>query len=163
MALLAAHGGNRLHAPENSHVALLSAYTCGADVLEFAVQLTADGQPVVAARDSVTRLTGHAGTVAELRLSELRQLDFGATFSVRGSAATPWKIDPPEARLETLGGLLDQLPVEAVKVIEAVLTGAASAQDLVGRIVKTLRARDALSTTILCSDNPDVLRAAASL
>jgi glycerophosphoryl diester phosphodiesterase len=163
MALLSAHGGNRLHAPGNSHVALLSAYTCGADVLEFGVQLTADGQPVVAASEQTERMTGIPATIADKGLSELRKLDFGATFSVRGSNATPWKKDPPEARIETLGGLLDQLPAEVVKVIEAVVTGAASPQDLVARIVKTLRSREAVASTILCSERPAVLEAAASL
>jgi glycerophosphoryl diester phosphodiesterase len=162
MVLLSANGGNRLHAPANGRVALVSAYTCGADVLEFGVQLTSDGQPVVAMDESVEAMTGAPGKVADLTQAELKALDFGATFTVRGSTALPWKKDPPEARIESLGGLLDQLPPGVVKVIEAVVPNPATVEDLVGKIVKTLRGRGALSTTILCSARPEVLIAAAT-
>ncbi|HVF98663.1 MAG TPA: glycerophosphodiester phosphodiesterase family protein, partial [Chloroflexia bacterium] len=162
MVLLAANGGNRLHAPANGRVALVSAYTCGADVLEFGVQLTSDGQVVVATDESVEGMTGTPGKVAGLKQAELKALDFGATFTVRGSTALPWKKDPPEAKIESLGGLLDQLPPGVVKVIE-VVSNPATAEDLAGKTVKTLRGRGALSTTVLCSRRPEVLRAAATL
>jgi glycerophosphoryl diester phosphodiesterase len=132
-------------------------------MLEFGVLLTADGQPVVAASDQLQHLTGVDASISTQNQADLRALDLGATFSVRGSNATPWKKDPPEARLQTLGNMLDQLPVAVIKVIEPVVSGAASAQDLVAKIVKSLRGRDAIPAAIISSSDPDVLKAAVAL
>ncbi len=43
---IVAHRGNLLHAPENTITSLISAYTSGANVLEFDVQLTKDNNLV---------------------------------------------------------------------------------------------------------------------
>jgi glycerophosphoryl diester phosphodiesterase len=55
---IAAHRGNQLHAPENSIAAMISAYTSGAQVLEFDVQLTRDNELVVSHDGTLNRLTG---------------------------------------------------------------------------------------------------------
>ena len=72
---IAAHRGHRLHAPENSRAGLISAYTAGADVLEFDLQLTKDGQLVLSHDPTTERLTGQPGRIIDLTLAELRKLE----------------------------------------------------------------------------------------
>lgn len=53
----------------------------GADGVEFDVQLSADGVPVVIHDASVDRTTDGTGRVADLTLDQLKQLDAGSHFS----------------------------------------------------------------------------------
>lgn len=160
MVRLSAYRGNVLHAPENSRVAFLSAYTAGADVLELDVQLSGDGQPVVASPTALTEMSGGAGKIEDFDLSALRKIDFGAKFHVRGSSANPWKRDPPLARIETLGGMLDQLPADVFKVIQVHVNGAAEPDDLVRKVIDALKRRGLINRALLCSASLDVLSAA---
>jgi glycerophosphoryl diester phosphodiesterase len=163
MAQVVANRGNKLHAPENTRAALLSAYTAGADILEFGVRLTKDGHPVVSSVEDLEELTGVQGTISNTNLADLRKLDFGANFSVRNSTAHPWQREKPEAHIETLGGLLDLLPESATKLIQAYPSEGANAADLADKTIKALKARGLVSSTILCSADADVLGAASSL
>src|SRR4051794_8984271 len=101
---IAAHRGNRLHVPENTRIALLSAYTAGADVLEFDVQLTKDGHLVVSHDGTIDRLTGQPGKIIEMTRSELRKHDFGTTFALPNGVAYPY-----HAQIEILPDLLSVL------------------------------------------------------
>jgi glycerophosphoryl diester phosphodiesterase len=163
MAQVVANRGNKLHAPENTRVALLSAYTAGANILEFGVCLTKDAQPVVSSIDNLEELTGVQGKISESNLADLRKLDFGAKFSVRNSTAHPWQRESPEARLETLGGLLDIMPEGVTKLIQAYTPGGANPQDLLHKTIKSLKARGLISSTILCSTDAEALKAACAL
>ncbi|MBD0325836.1 MAG: hypothetical protein ICV68_05360, partial [Pyrinomonadaceae bacterium] len=163
MAQVVANRGNKLHAPENTREALLSAYTAGADILEFGVRLTKDGQPVVSSVDDIEGLTGVKGKVSDFNLADIRKLDFGATFSVRNSTAHPWQRESPEAHIETLGGLLDALPEDVTKLIQADSSEGANSQDLIHKTIKSLKARGLVSSTIICSTNPEALSAARAL
>ena len=111
---------NRLHAPENSRIALLSAFTSGADLLRFTVRLTADGQAVLAAEDDVRAATGVPGRVSAMTLAEVRKLDFSATFMPRGSPGFRYRAaGRAPVRIEPLGDLLDVLPDEVDLPIDA--------------------------------------------
>jgi glycerophosphoryl diester phosphodiesterase len=77
---IAAHRGSRLHAPENSKAALLSAWIAGADVLEFDLQLTKDDRLILSHDGTTERLTGKSGRILDLTLDELKALDWSATF-----------------------------------------------------------------------------------
>src|SRR5207253_5056703 len=52
----------------------------GADAVEFDVQRTADGVPVVIHDERVDRTTNGTGRVNELRFDEIRALDAGGWF-----------------------------------------------------------------------------------
>src|ERR1044071_10511045 len=101
---IVAHRGNRLHAPENTAVALLSGYTAGAGALEFDVQLTKDGRLVVSHDGTIDRLTGQPGTISEMTLSELREHDFGATFTLKDSSKYSYPV-----KIEIFPDLVDLL------------------------------------------------------
>jgi glycerophosphoryl diester phosphodiesterase len=72
-----AHRGASAHAPENTLAAFLLAYEQGADAIELDVKLSADGIPVVIHDPTVDRTTDGSGTVANLSLPALKELDAG--------------------------------------------------------------------------------------
>ena len=74
------HRGARGLAPENTLVGFERAIAEGVDVLEFDVQMTADGEVVVIHDDTVDRTTDGAGAVAELTWTRLRALDAAHHF-----------------------------------------------------------------------------------
>ncbi|HEX9963175.1 MAG TPA: glycerophosphodiester phosphodiesterase family protein, partial [Pyrinomonadaceae bacterium] len=117
---IAAHRGNRLHAPENSLTALISGYTGGADVLKFNVQMTKDERLVVSHDADIKRLTGQDGVIREMALRDLKAFNFGATFQPRRSPSFHY-YDPASTRkikLETLPELLEMLPDDVELLVE---------------------------------------------
>lgn len=75
--LVLGHRGASAYAPENTLAAFELAARHGADGIEFDVQLTADGWPVVIHDSRVDRTTNGCGQVPKLSLAELRSLDAG--------------------------------------------------------------------------------------
>ncbi|GAB3276950.1 hypothetical protein GCM10027347_50700 [Larkinella harenae] len=74
---LCAHRGCIDTHPENTLPAFRRAIELGAQMIEFDVQLTKDGQLVIMHDETVDRTTNGHGKVSELTLGELRQLDAG--------------------------------------------------------------------------------------
>jgi len=70
-------------APENTLAAFRLAIEQGADGLEFDVQLTADGYPVVIHDKRIGRTTNGTGSVTSLTLDQINRLDAGAWFDRR--------------------------------------------------------------------------------
>ena len=70
-----AHRGNRVACPENTLAAFRRALQDGADILETDLHLTADGAFVCIHDGTVDRTTNGHGAVAEMTLSELKQLN----------------------------------------------------------------------------------------
>jgi hypothetical protein len=117
----AARDGNADHAPASSRLALISAYTGGADVLWFCAIPTKGGHWVLARDDDVSGATGAAVRISELTMHELRQLDFSETFKPRNSDDFHF-YDPerPARRLRILAldDAFEELPGDAVWVLE---------------------------------------------
>ncbi len=80
-----AHRGDANQAPENTVEAMRGALETGVDTLETDVRLTKDGHLILFHDDDLKRTTGVEGTVRELTLDELRQIDLGHTFSPDGT------------------------------------------------------------------------------
>ena len=83
-----AHRGARSLAPENTLAAACKALEVGADMWEFDVQMTADGEPIVV-HDTTLKRTSNVKDIFPRRrpwrvhqftLDEIRQLDFGSWF-----------------------------------------------------------------------------------
>ncbi|MCH7960100.1 MAG: hypothetical protein IID08_08215 [Candidatus Hydrogenedentes bacterium] len=72
-----AHRGASAYAPENTLAAFGLAHEMGADWFELDCTLTRDGAIIVIHDDTVDRTTDGTGTVAELSLAYLKQLDAG--------------------------------------------------------------------------------------
>ena len=75
-----AHRGFSGRYPENTMLAFEKAVEAGADGIELDVHLSADGVPVIIHDEWTDRTAGVAGTVKDMTLAELRELDFSATF-----------------------------------------------------------------------------------
>ena len=71
------HRGACGHAPENTLASMRKALALGVDGIEFDIQLSRDGVPVVIHDDTLERTTNGTGAVADFTLAELKQLDAG--------------------------------------------------------------------------------------
>lgn len=78
---LVAHRGYSGRAPENTLVAFLLAVAHGYHDIEFDVQLSKDGIPVVIHDDTVDRTTDGSGAVNQLTFAQLEALDAGSWHS----------------------------------------------------------------------------------
>ncbi|MBI5042876.1 MAG: phosphatidylinositol-specific phospholipase C domain-containing protein [Nitrospirae bacterium] len=81
-----AHRGGRGLSSEHTIVAYKKALYVGADVLELDVHSTKDGEIVVIHDPTVDRTTNGTGLVNELTLSEIKRLDAGYRFAIKGGA-----------------------------------------------------------------------------
>ena len=75
---LVAHRGAGLDAPENSLEAVRLCKKNGAKCVEFDVQLTADGYPVVFHDDTVDRVTQGSGNISGMTLEQVQNLDLAS-------------------------------------------------------------------------------------
>lgn len=78
--LIYAHRGSSSSHPENTMESFEAALNDGADGIEFDVQLTKDGVPVIIHDETVDRTTNGKGWVKDYTFSDLRELDAGSTF-----------------------------------------------------------------------------------
>ena len=162
---IAGHRGTRLHAPENSLQALVSAYTAGADVLEFDLQMTKDGHLVLSHDGDIARLTGERGLIRDMWLKELRhtsgQFDFSATFNPQGVADFKYYRTSRRLQIEIYEQLLDRLPRDVELLIELKHD---SAQDdamravFVNKALGALDKRGRLDSVVMYSKDPAVIR-----
>jgi glycerophosphoryl diester phosphodiesterase len=83
--LIFAHRGGAKLAPENTMPALDNGMALGADGLEFDVQLSADGIPVVIHDHTLDRTTDRTGPVSALSAAELARVDAGYRFEKDGN------------------------------------------------------------------------------
>lgn len=68
-----AHRGASEYAPENTLLSFCLGIYMGANGIETDVQLTKDGVPVLFHDDSLTRVTGESGRIADYTYAELQQ------------------------------------------------------------------------------------------
>ena len=85
---LIAHRGAMAEAPENVAAGFDIAFSYRIDGIETDVQLSSDGVPVIFHDDTLRRITGKKGTVADYPLAALQELDYGAWYAetFRGEA-----------------------------------------------------------------------------
>lgn len=93
------HRGASRHAPENTLEALSLAGGRGADGVEYDVQLSADGHPVVFHDTELERTTGASGRIMDRSLADLERLSAG----IHGDR--PCRIPRLERVLERVGGI----------------------------------------------------------
>lgn len=159
--LIASRGAAR-HAPENSLVALLSAYTAGADGLAIEVRRTADGHLVLAADDDLTRLTGTSVKVSTSHLADLLALDMSEAFRPPVSPNFHY-YDPSvtgrRLRIATLHSVLTELPHDVSLVVAPLPPegGAdAAAAAMIGEVASLLALHNVLDRVVLSVDTAAV-------
>jgi glycerophosphoryl diester phosphodiesterase len=80
-AEIIAHRGFSAAAPENTLAALRAAIDAGADALEFDLQVTSDGEPVLFHDDTLERTTDAEGDIRAWSAAELAEVDAGFWFA----------------------------------------------------------------------------------
>ena len=75
--LLIAHRGASKIAPENTLKAFQKAIDLKADYVEFDVHASKDGEIVIMHDENTSRTTGHKGSISDMTLKELKELDCG--------------------------------------------------------------------------------------
>lgn len=83
--LLIAHRGGMANAPENTDAAFARALTYPVDGMEFDVQLSSDGIPVIYHDRTLYKINGRRRRVSDYTLAELLEMDFGNWFSAEFS------------------------------------------------------------------------------
>lgn len=106
--LVIAHRGASIEAPENTIAAFERAVELGADALELDVHLSADGQVVVLHDPTLDRTTNARGPVAARTVSDLREVDAGASFSPDGGRTFPFR--ERGVYVPTFAELLERFP-----------------------------------------------------
>ncbi len=146
-----AHRGDSAHRPENTLASFASALEVGADVIEFDVQLTREGEPVVIHDATVDRTTDGQGRVADLTLPELRRLSAG--YPERFGRA--WAGERTPTLTETLAFLKGRaralIEIKRDSVSEDVLGGVEA------RTLAAVRKAGLLGETAVLSFDPRVL------
>ncbi|MHA1902496.1 MAG: glycerophosphodiester phosphodiesterase [Candidatus Thorarchaeota archaeon] len=89
--LIMAHRGDPSSAPENTIQSMRKAVEIGVDVLETDVRLTSDNKLVLFHDDDLVRVTGLEGTVRDLTLDELEQVDMGYQFTNDDGKTFPFR------------------------------------------------------------------------
>lgn len=152
-----AHRGHAGAFPENTWPAIEGALACGVRDIEFDVQLSADGVPMLFHDDRLKRTTGAGGRITALGAERLQTLSAGepARFGMRFSA-TP---------IPTLADVIERIaawPHARLFVeIKQESIDAFGIATVVERIVSTIMPR--LSQCVLISFNAEALRIASSL
>lgn len=85
MLELIAHRGFSAIAPENTIAAFTAALASNANSIEFDIQLSAEGIPVIFHDKNLERITGIPGIINEKSLTEIQQLDAGKWFNKKFS------------------------------------------------------------------------------
>lgn len=140
--LIIGHRGASAAAPENSLPACALALAEGADGIEFDVQLSADGQPVIIHDDTVDRTTDGSGRVTDLTLAELRALDLGHGTTI--------------PTLDELFALLGRQPLYNIEL----KTRGVADRGLEAAVAACIRSHDLASRVLVSSFSPFALRRA---
>lgn len=141
-----AHRGASGHAPEHTRVAFERALACGVDMIELDVQLSRDGELIVMHDLELDRTTTGHGPVREHTGTVLRALDAGSWFGPAFAGE----------RVLTLVDVLELVENRCQLNVEI----KAPSQDfpaLAVNLVRTLRMRSALASTVISSFDPDAL------
>jgi glycerophosphoryl diester phosphodiesterase len=150
---LIAHRGNSSAAPENTLAAFRAALDSGAEGVEFDVQLSRDGVPVVIHDENLERTTSGRGQVSERTLEELKRLDAGAWFAPEHA----------DARIPTLEEVLRVLRDSALAIHIELKTGELPYPGLVDIVVKMVRYLELTQRVRFSSFNHHTLLQAARL
>ena len=81
------HRGLCAKFPENTLVSFEAAIKLGVDLIEFDVNITADGVPVVIHGCDISRTSDHTGLTRDYTLAELKTFDFGGCFDASFAGA----------------------------------------------------------------------------
>ncbi len=142
-----AHRGASAHAPENTLAAFELAIRQNADAIELDATLCADGHVVVFHDDTVDRTTDGTGSIKQLSLDALKELDAGCSFDEAFCGE----------RIPTLSEVFEAFGQKTIINIE--LKNYSSLTDaLPDRVAELVKKHDLNQRVIFSSFNPIALR-----
>jgi glycerophosphoryl diester phosphodiesterase len=151
------HRGALALAPENTFAAFKLAEEIGVDAVEFDVQRTADGVPIVIHDATLDRTTSGHGAVRETAWREIQGLDAGSWSAARyGGERVP--------SLEELLAWAQGRTIGLVLELKQPAPGETRPRDvgLVGSVLELLTASGLMDRTLLISfDHPSIAEAIA--
>lgn len=144
--LTIAHRGASAFYPENTLRAFIAAAELGADMCEFDVRMTRDGEVVVIHDATVNRTTDGRGQVGAMSAAAIKRLDAGVRFGAefRGE------------RIPTLGEVAEALQERCGMDVEL------KARGLETRVCEILRGCGATQSAIISSFDWDQLKIVAA-
>ncbi|XP_002168220.2 glycerophosphodiester phosphodiesterase 1 [Hydra vulgaris] len=80
-AIIIGHRGGQFEAPENTLIAIKTAYKNGGTAVEIDVDFTKDGVPILHHDDEVDRVTNSTGLVKEFMWNDLKKLNAASKFN----------------------------------------------------------------------------------
>jgi glycerophosphoryl diester phosphodiesterase len=152
--LMIAHRGASALYPENTLRAFIAAAGLGADMCEFDVRMTRDGEVVVIHDATVNRTTNGRGRVAAMNAEAIRRLDAGVRFGAEFRAEPIPTLAEVAAALGARGG--EGCGWRCGMDVELKERG------LEGRVCDILRERGAIEGAIVSSFDWDQLKIVAA-
>jgi glycerophosphoryl diester phosphodiesterase len=146
------HRGAQADAPENTVAAFRAALTAGVDEIEFDVQLTSDGVPVVLHDATLDRTTDGHGPLRDHTWAEIERLDAGGW-------SAPEHAGERVPSLEQLCAWVTDKPLDLALEVKQPAPGEGLARDerLVPAILAVLRAHGLVERTVIHSfDHPSI-------
>ena len=145
MPLVLAHRGANKVAPQNTLPAFKKAIEFNADGIETDVHLCKDGEIVICHNYTVDATSNGKGSIDEMTLAQLRQLDFGSYFSKDFAGVT----------LPTLAELLDL--TKNMKLINIEIKPPKKNNDLVKKVVEEVYKFGIENKTIISCFDPECI------
>jgi glycerophosphoryl diester phosphodiesterase len=149
---IVAHRGGSKSLPENSINAFDNALKLGADLIEVDVQLTKDDEVVLYHPRDLSVLTEAKGSISEVNLNELKNLDAAYNFDPKGDKSFPER--GKGYKIATLAEILDEFPNQEIIVDLKSLP----ANKLIESIIKLVDKKKAWDRLIFYSTNDDHLK-----
>ena len=144
------HRGFCAKYPENTLISFLAAIEAGAKMIELDVMLSRDRKVVVIHDSALDRTTGGTGSVADLTLADLQELDAGSWFGRQFA----------NQRIPELGEVLDLVGGQVYVNIE-IKSNAYEPHHppdaIETQVVEMLRQKDLLDTCIVSSFEANIL------
>lgn len=152
--LLVAHRGDMTNAPENTDAAFRQALTHNVDGIEFDVQLSSDGIPVIYHDETLYKINGTNKHIADYRFSALKKMDWGSWYATEFAGAPILTLEQLLKKYSGKTSLLIEIksrPADHISGRSQQLT------KLVMNLLKRYVARKDLRNTYILSFDMDVL------
>jgi len=146
MPLVLAHRGANKVAPQNTLPSFKKAIEFNSDGFETDVHLCKDGEIVICHNYTVDATSNGKGSIDEMTLAQLRQLDFGSYFSKDFAGVT----------LPTLAELLEI--TKNMKLINIEIKPPLKENDLVKKVVEEVHKFGIEKNTIISCFDPECIR-----
>jgi len=155
--LIIAHRGAMTDAPENTKAAFDKAVLYSVDGIEFDVQITKDGCPVIFHDDSLARINGSLKSISDHTFHELSGYDWGRWFSEEFINEKILTLDQVLKNYGSKTRLLIEIKPSSKKEAKNLYYGLAA---MVVESIRYLISHARISDTYILSFDPELIKSA---